>query len=227
MDISARLHFMGIAEDFQRIQHQIQSAAVRSGRDPASVTLIAVTKTVPSERIRQAAACGIRHAGENRLQDALSKMDVLKDLHLQWHFIGHIQTNKARKVGELFDCIQSIDRTELAEKLGQVVQKTLPVLIEVKLHDEPRKSGAIESELPALIEAVRARAHLDLRGLMAVPPFFDNPEDVRPYFKKLRELARQFELPELSMGMTHDFEVAIEEGATMVRIGRGLFGERQ
>jgi len=218
---------MGIAENYQRIQQQIQAAAVRADRDPAAVTLIAVTKTVPLERIREAAACGVRHAGENRLQDALSKMDGLKDLNLQLHFIGHIQTNKAKKVGELFDCIQSVDRPDLVEKLGLVVQKTLPVLIEVKLHDEPRKSGAAESELPALIEQVRSHAPLDLRGLMAVPPFCDNPEDVRPYFKKLRELAHQHELRELSMGMTHDFEVAIEEGATMVRIGRGLFGERQ
>ncbi len=218
---------MGIAENYQRIQQQIQAATARAGRDPASVTLVAVTKTVPPDRVREAAACGVRHAGENRLQDALSKRDGLKDLHLHWHFIGHIQTNKARKVAELFDCIQSIDRTDIAEKLGQAVRKTLPVFIEVKLHDEPRKSGAVESELPALIAAVRKHSLLDLRGFMAVPPFFDNPEDVRPYFKKLRELARQHELKELSMGMTQDFEVAIEEGATMVRIGRGLFGERQ
>jgi len=218
---------MGIAENYQRLQQQIQTAIHRAGRDPASVTFIAVTKTVSPDRVREAAACGVRHAGENRLQDALSKMDALSELHLEWHFIGHIQTNKARKVGELFDCVQSIDRIDLAEKLGQAVQKTLSVLIEVKLHDEPRKSGAVESELPALIAAVRKHSFLNLRGFMAVPPFCDNPEDVRPYFKKLRELARQYELKELSMGMTHDFEIAIEEGATMVRIGRGLFGERQ
>jgi pyridoxal phosphate enzyme (YggS family) len=218
---------MEIAANCQRIQQQIQAAALRADRDPQSVTLIAVTKTVPSDRIREAAACGVRHAGENRLQDALSKIDDLKDLQLHWHFIGHIQTNKAKKVAELFDCIQSVDRVDVAEKLGMSAMKPIPVLIEVKLHDEPRKSGAEVPGLPALIEAIRAHAKLDLRGLMAVPPFCDNPEDVRPYFRRLRELAHQYQLKELSMGMTHDFEVAIEEGATMVRIGRGLFGERQ
>jgi uncharacterized pyridoxal phosphate-containing UPF0001 family protein len=201
---------MEIAANCQRIQQQIQAAALRADRDPQSVTLIAVTKTVPSDRIREAAACGVRHAGENRLQDALSKIDDLKDLQLHWHFIGHIQTNKAKKVAELFDCIQSVDRVDVAEKLGMSAMKPIPVLIEVKLRD-----------------AIRAHAKLDLRGLMAVPPFCDNPEDVRPYFRRLRELAHQYQLKELSMGMTHDFEVAIEEGATMVRIGRGLFGERQ
>jgi len=217
---------MGIVENCERIQQQIYNAAVRANRDPQSVTLIAVTKTVPADRVRQAAACGIRHVGENRLQDALSKMDNLVDLKLDWHFIGHIQTNKAKKVAELFNCVQSVDRIDLIEKLSPATQKPLPVLIEVKLHDEPRKSGAAVSELPSLIEAIRAQARLDLQGLMAVPPFFDNPEEVRPYFRQLCRLARQFELKELSMGMTQDFEVAIEEGATLVRIGRGLFGER-
>jgi hypothetical protein len=218
---------MGIVENCERIQQQIHNAALRANRDPQSVKLIAVTKTVSADRVRQAAACGIRHVGENRLQDALSKMDSLVELNLDWHFIGHIQTNKAKKVAELFDCVQSVDRIDVAEKLGLSAQKPLPVLIEVKLHDEPRKSGASVSELPQLIEAIRVHARLDLRGLMAVPPFYENAEDVRPYFRQLCRLAQQYELKELSMGMTHDFEVAIEEGATMVRIGRGLFGERQ
>jgi pyridoxal phosphate enzyme (YggS family) len=209
------------------IQKRIHAAAKRAKRDPKSITLVAVTKTVPVDRIRLAADSGIRHIGENRLQEALSKFDELRDLDLTWHFIGRIQTNKAKKVAEKFDWIHSVDRTDVAEKLGVAAAKPISLLIEVKLHEESTKSGAGISELPAVIDAIRRYDNLKLKGLMAVPPYLENPEDVRPYFRKLRELAAQFELPELSMGMTHDFEVAIEEGATMVRIGTGLFGKRQ
>jgi len=213
-------------ENYRRIIQRIDAAATRAKRDPQSITLVAVTKTVPVSRIREAADCGVRNVGENRLQDALPKIDELRALGLRWHFIGRIQTNKAKKVAENFDWIHSVDRIEVADKLGTSARKVLSVLIEVKLHEEPNKAGAAVSELPDLIAAIRRLESLNLRGLMAVPPFLENPEDVRPYFKQLRDLAAAYNLPDLSMGMTHDFEVAIEEGATMVRIGTGIFGNR-
>lgn len=215
-----------VRDNCLRILDNIHSAALRSGRDPLAVRLIAVTKTVSPEHIREAAACGIREVGENRLQEALPKREALRDLALTWHFIGHLQTNKAKKVVENFDWVQCVDRVELAAKLNQTAPKPLPVLIEVKVHDEPNKSGVDPGSLPALIEQLTHYDHLQLRGLMAIPPFSENPEDARPYFRRLRVLAQQFRLPELSMGMSHDFEIAIEEGATMVRIGTALFGER-
>jgi len=214
-------------EALRDIQQRIYNAAIRSNRDPQSIKLIAVTKTVPVDRIREAAQCGITDVGENRLQEATPKQERLKDLGLTWHFIGHIQTNKAKKVAEQFDWVHSVDRIDVAGKLGTSTAKPLSILIEVKLHDEPNKSGADVSELPALIAAIRRFDALKLKGFMSVPPFLENPEEVRPYFRRLRDLAVQYELPELSMGMTNDFEVAIEEGATMVRIGTGLFGKRQ
>ena len=218
---------MDVRENCLRILDRIHQAAAKSGRDPASIRLIAVTKTVPAENIRQAAECGITEVGENRLQEALPKREALQDLSLTWHFIGHLQTNKAKKVVESFDWIQCVDRTELAAKLNQAAEKPLPVLIEVKLHEEPNKAGVDATGLPDLVEQFRAYDHLQLRGLMAIPPPFEKAEDARPFFRRLHELGRRFRLPELSMGMSHDFEVAIEEGATMVRIGSALFGERQ
>ena len=215
-----------VRENCLRVFQQIQEAAARSGRNPASVRVIAVTKTVQPDRIRQAVESGIRDIGENRLQEALPKIETLARFGLKWHFIGHLQTNKAKKVVEHFDWVQCVDRAELAQKLNQVASKQLPVLIEVKLHEEPNKSGVDEAGLAALVETCRNYRSLELRGLMAIPPFFENPEEVRPFFRKLNDLAAQFNLPELSMGMSHDFEVAIEEGATMVRIGTALFGER-
>jgi len=213
-------------EALEGIQQRIRRAAARAERDPQSITLIAVTKKVPVDRMREAAAFGVKHFGENRLQEAIPKIDELHDINLIWHFIGHIQTNKAKKVAEKFDWIHSVDRVDVADKLGLATVKPLSILIEVKLHEEPNKSGAAISDLPVLVDAIRRHDKLKLTGLMAVPPFLENPEDVRPYFRKLRELAARYELTELSMGMTHDFEVAIEEGATMVRIGTGLFGNR-
>src|SRR5580765_3511733 len=188
------------------IQKRIHAAATRAKRDPESISLIAVTKTVPVDRIREAAAFRIRNVGENRLQEALPKIDELHDLRLTWHFIGRIQTNKARKVAEKFNWIHSVDRTDVADKLGLAAVNPLSILIEVKLHEEPNKSGADVSDLPAVMDAIRRYDKLKLKGLMAVPPFLENPEEVRPYFRRLRELAAQYDLPELSMGMTHDFE---------------------
>jgi len=216
-----------VRENCRRVLDRIREAAVRNGRDSNAVRLIAVTKKVSTENIRQAAECGIADIGENRLQEALPKREALRDLPLTWHFIGHLQTNKSKKAVENFDWIQSVDRAELAEKLNLAATKTIQVLIEVKLHEEGNKSGIAETDLGAFVEQFRQYPQLQLRGLMAIPPFWENPEDVRPYFRKLRRLGEQFGLAELSMGMSHDFEVAVEEGATMVRIGTALFGERQ
>jgi pyridoxal phosphate enzyme (YggS family) len=216
-----------IRENCLRIVDRIHTAAARSGRAPETIRLIAVTKTVTIDRIRQAIEAGIRHIGENRLQEALPKREELRDLPLTWHFIGHLQTNKAKKVIENFDWVQCVDRPELAEKLNQLTAKRLPVLIEVNLGGEVGKSGIDPDELEGFARSFAQYERLDLRGLMTIPPFLENPEDVRPYFKRLRLHADRLGLCELSMGMSHDFEVAVEEGATMVRIGTAVFGERQ
>lgn len=218
----------GIAGNYQHILERIRKAAERAGRSPNTIQLVAVTKTVAPERIQEAAACGVKHIGENRVQEALSKREALASATLTWHFIGHLQTNKAKKVVENFDWVHSVDRLEAAEALARQVanRPPFPILIEVKLQDEANKSGVGESELAGLISSVRRLESLDLRGLMSVPPPVDEPEQARPFFRRLRALAQDFGLSELSMGMTHDFEVAVEEGSTMVRIGTGLFGAR-
>jgi len=218
----------GIAGNYSNILERIEGAARRAGRAPESIQLVAVTKTVSAERIQEAARCGVKHIGENRVQEALSKREALAEANLTWHFIGHFQTNKAKKVVENFDWVHSVDRIDAAEALARHVvnREPLRVMIEVKLQDEPNKSGATEGDLTGLVASLRRLDTLDLRGLMAVPPVVDDPEQARPFFRRLRELAKDFGLAELSMGMTHDFEIAVEEGATMVRIGTGLFGER-
>jgi len=217
-----------IAGNLRRILERIQDAAKRAGRLPDSVRLLAVTKTVSPDRIREAIACGVTHIAENRLQEALLKREALASETVAWHFIGHLQTNKAKKVVENFTCVHSVDRLDLAEALARqgANRPPLPVLIEVKLQEEQNKSGVAPGDLPALVSSVKAFQNLELRGLMAIPPPVDDPEQARPYFRRLRMLSEDLGLPELSMGMTHDFEVAVEEGATMVRIGTGLFGSR-
>lgn len=216
-----------VAANYRRIVDRIHEAAKRSGRPPEAVRIVAVTKTIAAEHIREAAACGITDIGENRLQEALSKQAALLDLPLSWHFIGHIQTNKAARVAENFVCIHSVDRLDLVPILARHKREDpVGVFIEVKLYDEPRKSGVAPDGLAELAAAVRGSGRLHLRGLMTVPPPLDDPEDVRPYFRRLSQMAVSLGLGELSMGMTQDFEVAVEEGATMVRIGTGLFGSR-
>ena len=215
-----------IRENYLRILDRIDGAAARSGRGSETIRLSALTKTVPTERIREAAGSGIRDIGENRFQEALSKREQLGDLPLTWHFIGHLQTNKAKRVVENFDWVQCVDRPEIAEKLNQAATKPLPVLIEVNIGGELSKSGIEPDELDKFVDDFQRYDRLDLRGLMTVPPFFENAEEVRPYFGRLRQFADRLSLRELSMGMSHDFEIAIEEGATMVRIGTSLFGER-
>ena len=217
-----------VATNYRRTLERIEAASARCGRDPNSIRLIAVTKTVSPERIREAVDCGVTDIGENRLQEALAKREVLGDLNVNWHFIGHLQTNKAKKVVEAFDWVHSIDRADLAEKLNEhSAGKRLPVLLEVKLGGEPTKSGVEPDATPVLVSILRGYHNLDLCGLMTIPPYFEDPEQSRPWFKWLHEQARVYRLSELSMGMSNDFEVAIEEGATMIRVGTALFGARQ
>jgi hypothetical protein len=221
---------------------RICRAAMRADRDPGDIKLIAVTKTVGIEAIKDAAALGFRIFGENRVQEARRKIEefaAVRDkegyLGIEWHLIGHLQTNKAKYAAKLFDLIHTVDSVELAEELDRQAEKagkTQRVLVQVKLSEEVTKQGVSEEGLLPLLEKVRGLACLKLEGLMTIPPFFDDPEGARPYFRRLREIKESaeqkgFHLPELSMGMSVDFEAAILEGATMVRIGTALFGERR
>lgn len=220
-------------ERLKSINEKIAAACQRAGRDFFDVTLVAVSKTVEPERIRQAIEAGVRVLGENRVQEAASKINelaaVVAEHNVEWHLIGHLQSNKARRAVELFSAVQSVDSFKLADRLDNIageLGKKLPVFIEVNLGDEESKAGAKPDEVLPLCEQVSKLANLELKGLMAVPPFLENAEDVRPFFRRLRTLRDQAQLKELSMGMSHDFEIAIEEGATIVRIGTALFGER-
>ncbi len=220
-------------ERLKSIHEKIAAACQRAGRDFFDVTLVAVSKTVEPQRIRQAIEAGVRVLGENRVQEAASKMTelatVVAEHHVEWHLIGHLQSNKARRAVELFSAIQSVDSFKLAERLDNVageLGKKLPVFIEVNLGGEESKAGADPNEVLPLCEQVGKLINLELKGLMAVPPFLEDAEAVRPFFRRLRTLRDQAQLKELSMGMSHDFEIAIEEGATIVRIGTALFGAR-
>jgi pyridoxal phosphate enzyme (YggS family) len=211
-------------------------AAGRAGRRPEEITLVAVSKTFPAEAIRAAFDAGLRHFGENRVQEWESKQMLVADLGAIWHLIGHLQSNKARRAAIRFHRVDSVDSLPLAQKLDAAATaegKRLHILIEVHLGDETTKSGVAEMELPALAESLVPLSNLELQGLMTIPPFFEDIHRVRPYFRKLRELRERLgsrlgrRLPVLSMGMSHDFEIAIEEGATEIRVGRALFGARQ
>lgn len=245
-----------IAANLERVRERIDRAAARGGRRAEEITLVAVTKTFPAEAIRAGYELGLRHFGENRVQEWESKRASLVDLDATWHLVGHLQSNKARRAAQIFHEIDSVDKVEVAQKLARIIaesgQHRLSVLIEVRLSPEETKTGAPEADLPHLAEAILAEQRLDLRGLMTIPPFFDDPERTRPYFRRLCEqrdsLRRHLSsaasahtevgatgtdrseeslLPELSMGMSHDFEIAIEEGATQIRLGTALFGQRQ
>jgi len=231
---------MSVSENIVRVRERIQAAATRSGRDPAIITLMAVSKTFPADSIRDAYQAGIRHFGENRVQEFAGKVGDLGDLgEARWHLIGHLQSNKATKASELFHAVDSVDSLKLAEKLNEAVNKTnkrLAVLFEINVGGEEAKSGVAPGspELDHLLSAARHLEHVQVKGLMTIPPFFDNPEATRLYFRKLRALRDQIaarnlpgvEMATLSMGMSHDFEVAIEEGSTCVRVGTAIFGER-
>ena len=250
-----------VTDNLSRVRERIDHAASRAGRGAEEITLIAVSKTHSAAQIRNLYHVGVRHFGENRVQEWEAKRAHLSGLDAVWHMIGHVQSNKAAKAVRLFDTIDSLDSADLAERLDRArkdfntegseitedIEKSrerekgiersktarLRVLIEVKLDPDAAKSGVSDEELPRLVEAVLCLPHLELRGLMGVPPYFEDAEKVRPYFRRLRELRDGLRvqlggeiLPVLSMGMSRDFDVAIEEGATEIRIGTALFGER-
>jgi pyridoxal phosphate enzyme (YggS family) len=204
------------------VRSRIAAAAERAGRDPAAVTLVAATKTVPAELIAQVVAAGVVDVGENRAQELVAKAPALEGTAARWHFLGQLQRNKVRAVAPWVVCWQSVDRAELGTEIARRAPGAR-VLVEVNLAGEPAKGGCRPPDAGSLADALRADG-LDVVGLMAVPPADDDP---RPWFARLRELGAALELPELSMGMSGDFEVAVEEGATMVRVGRALFGPRR
>jgi pyridoxal phosphate enzyme (YggS family) len=215
----------------------IDRAARKAGRSADSVKLVAVSKTIGVEAIHQAVAAGAKALGENKVQEASSKRPILSELTAEWHLIGALQKNKANRAAEIFDWIESLDDLELAGKLDRACErlnKRMPVLIQVNVGREASKSGIAEEEAAEFAGRVAAFTHLEVRGLMAIPPYSEDPEESRPYFVRLRELARRIEsekiagvsMKELSMGMSHDFPLAVEEGATLVRVGTAIFGPR-
>ena len=214
------------------VTQTITRSAERAGRDPDAVVLVAVTKTVPVERIREAIGLGLTRLGENRVQEALPKIEEVGPADLDWHLIGHLQTNKIKFIEGHFRMVQSLDSVRLAEALDRRLESPLDVLIEVNVAEEPQKTGALPADLSAVARAVNGAQHLRLRGLMTVAPLVNDGEQVRPVFRELRSLrdttSQQLGvlLPVLSMGMTDDYPIAIEEGATMLRLGRALFGPR-
>jgi len=255
-EIKSEVVDTALLENIKNIYRKISYAAIRSGRNPFDIKLVAVTKTVGIDKIKEAIDLGLRVFGENRVQEAQKKIADLKSLinpppppftkggwggfEIEWHLVGHLQKNKAKTAVYLFDLIHSLDSIGLAEELNKHAErdgKIQRVLVQVKVSEEETKHGIDRENLINLIETVSDMKNLKLEGLMTMPPFFDNPEMARPFFKELRKLRDKAEksvpkafgnkLPELSMGMTNDFEVAIEEGATMVRIGTGIFGERR
>ena len=225
---------MDLAAHLQSVRQRIAGACQRSGRDPAAITLLAVSKNQPPERIRAAAAAGLSLFGENRVQEAKSKISQCP-ASLRWHMIGHLQSNKCRDAISLFSMIQSVDSLPLAVELNKWAghfARTMPVLLEINIAGESSKFGCSPGELPAVLPQINALPRLEIHGLMTVAPYSPDPERIRPVFRRLRELKGECEkilgapLPHLSMGMTGDFEVAVEEGATMIRLGSALFGPR-
>jgi pyridoxal phosphate enzyme (YggS family) len=209
------------------VRLRIARAADRAHRDPAQITLLAVTKMFPAQVMRDGYALGLREFGENYVQEFEGKLPAIGDLEgARFHLIGHLQSNKSGRAAELFHAIQTVDSAKLARRLNES-GKTLDIMLEVKLSPEQAKAGAAPEELPDLIGAVRGCSNLRLLGLMTMPPWSDDQEQTRPYFRRLRELGDRHGLAQLSMGMSHDLEAAIEEGATMVRVGTALFGKRR
>jgi len=229
---------MRILQHLAAIQERINSAAAKAGRNPQDIKLVTVTKTIDLQKIIEAVKAGVRILGESRVQEAQKKVEsyelrVLSD-KIEWHLIGSLQKNKAKYAVQLFDLIHTIDSIELAEEVDKQArkkEKTQRILVQIKLSEEEAKHGVPEKDLMDLLDKISNMNNLKLEGLMTIPPLFEDPELVRPYFRRLREIrdklsAKGYNLPELSMGMSNDFEVAIEEGATMVRIGTAVFGER-
>jgi len=226
-----------VQANLRNVLENIERAVQKAGRSRGSVKLVAVSKTIGVEPIRQAVAAGAMALGENRVQEASSKRPLLSELPVEWHLIGSLQKNKANRAVEIFDWIESLDDLELAAKLDNACErlnKRMPVLIQVNVGREASKSGIAEEEAAEFAGRVSAFTHLEVRGLMAIPPYSEDPEESRPYFIRLREMAERIEnqrltrvsMKELSMGMSHDFPVAIQEGATLVRVGTAIFGPR-
>ncbi len=234
---AAHRYSMGVdlAANLENVSERIRSACQRGGRDPGSVRLLAVTKAQPPEAVNEAAKLGLSLFGENKIQEAKAKIPLCSG-RLRWHMIGHLQSNKCKDAVELFEMIQSVDSLHLAEEIdrrAQQASRTIPILLEVNIVGEASKFGYEPEKFLAELERLNGLRRLEIHGLMTVPPWSPSPERVRPVFRRLRELKAECEqrlgvpLPELSMGMSGDFEVAVEEGATIVRIGTALFGERQ
>jgi pyridoxal phosphate enzyme (YggS family) len=226
-----------VAANLTTVRRRLDAAARTAGREPSNIRLVAVSKTFPQEAVRAAAACGQLDFGENRVQEGLQKIRATADQQLRWHLIGHLQSNKAKKAVEGFDLIHSIDGVDLLRKVDDAavaLGRTPELLVQVDMAGEATKFGAPENTVPAIFEAAESLGAARLVGLMLLPPFTENPEDARAWFRRLREVRDRLaaqgvpaaRLRELSMGMSHDFTVAIEEGATMVRIGTAIFGER-
>jgi len=227
-----------VATNLRRVLDSIERAAQKAGRSGSSVKLVAVSKIIREEPIRQAVAAGAVALGENKVQEASAKRPLLSELPVEWHLIGSLQKNKANRAAEIFDWVESLDDFELASKLDRACErlnKRMPVLIQVNVGREARKSGIAEEEAADFAGHVSAFKHLEVRGLMTIPPYTEDPEESRPHFVRLREIAERIEsqrlagisMKELSMGMSHDFMVAIAEGATLVRVGTAIFGPRQ
>jgi PLP dependent protein len=230
-------HDQGIRERLSNIRKRIDMAAQNCGRDPETIKLVAVSKTKPSEDIRAAAAAGATIFGENYIQESVEKHEQIQDINPCFHFIGHLQSNKARFAVKIFDLIHSVDSLKLAAEINRQAEKIgkiQPVLVQVNISMEESKSGVTESDATDLVREISRLDHLAIKGLMTLPPFYDEPEKVKPYFKALRQLRDHIQslnipnvsMDELSMGMTGDFETAIAEGATLVRIGTAIFGAR-
>jgi pyridoxal phosphate enzyme (YggS family) len=228
---------MDLKKRLENVKDRINKAALKCSRDPESILLVAVSKTIPANSVREAIEAGVTTLGESYVQEARDKFNVLGRYPVSWHFIGHLQSNKAKYAVRLFDLIHSVDTLKLAGELNKQakkVNKIQDVLIQINISKEPSKSGSDIENARKLIKDIVLFENLSVKGLMAMPPFFNNPEKARPYFIALRNLRDQIQkafpgviLNELSMGMTGDFEVAIEEGATLVRIGTAIFGERR
>ena len=225
-------------EEIEAVNRRIQTAAERCGRDAAGIRLVAVSKTQNADTVKEAIEAGATILGENYIQEARDKIDALMDYPVSWHFIGHLQTNKAKVAVKLFDLIHSVDSFKLALELDRQaarINKIQEVLIQANMGNEPSKSGVSPPEVSDLVREVSRLENVSVAGLMTMPPFFNDPEGARPYFSALRRMGEQISrltipnvtMGEISMGMTGDFEVAIEEGATLVRVGTAVFGERQ
>lgn len=228
---------LDVAGNYRKVAARIGEAAVKCGRDPAEIRILAASKSQEVSQIRAAVKAGIRLFGENYVQEAKEKREAIKE-SIEWHMIGHLQRNKVKLALELFDLIECLDSLELARELdrqGKKFGKVVRTFVEINLGGEQAKSGIAQDNVPSLLEEIGALSHVQVDGLMAVPPFTENAEEARPYFRALREMKERLsrlkvpnvELRELSMGMTHDYPVAIEEGATLVRIGTAIFGPRR